>query len=97
MTNRQRVRSLFRMHGIEFPYHRACANGRYSFKIEPIHELNKNAEKQRDAILRKMYDIALSLPFAESFDLDLQIVPTNRECSYPKGTQHGIAVRFKDQ
>lgn len=96
MPNRQRVRNLFRLHGIEFPYHRAIANGRYSFKIDPIHELNKDAEAKRDAILRKMYDIALSLSFAESFDLQLDIVPTNRDCSYPRGKQYGVAVRFKD-
>lgn len=94
--NRQRVRNLFRLHGIEFPYGRDCANNRYSFKIDPIHSLNKDAEASRDAVLRKMYNIALSLSFAESFDLGLEIVPTNNMCGYPYGRQYGVAVRFKD-
>lgn len=94
--NRKLVRELFRAHGIEFPYGRDCANNRYSFKIDPIHSNNKNAEASRDAILRKVYDIALSLSMKDAFALGLEIEPTNNMCGYPYGRQHGIAVRFID-
>lgn len=95
--NRKIIRDLFRSRGIEFPYGRDCVNNRYSFKIDPIHSHNKDAEATRDNILRKMYDVALSLPMAESFRLGLDIQPTNNQCGYPRGVQHGVAVRFNDQ
>ncbi len=90
--NRKHVRNLFRAHGIEFPYGRDCVNGRYSFKVVPIHSWNKDAVKQRDLLLRKMYQIALS----DHSGPDLEIVATDNMCGYPRGIQHGVAVRFHD-
>jgi hypothetical protein len=90
--NRKLVRELFRDHGITFPYHRDCVDNRYSFKILPYHSNGLKARQNRDKMLAKMCRIATNLPKSTQ----VEVVPTNRACSYPRGPQFGVAVRFKD-
>lgn len=87
--NRKLVRGLFRSRGIEFPFHRKLDHNRYSFKIFPIHENNANALAKREALFEKMSRIASDVSGVE-------VVRTNRDCSYPRGKQYGVAVRFQD-
>lgn len=92
--NRKVVRNLLRQFGIELPFGRDCVNNRYSLKIYPIHSAHPNAEKSRDALVRKINNI---LAFGSTLiNGSVEVIKTNRECSYPRGTQFGIALRFED-